>query len=164
MQNAQNTDSPTSVNSEVQGSTNNSNNQTKVVNAKEVTRKITLEDVIHQTLLTAARQGGLELAKFMLPEVIADAEEKVARREAKAIIEKAKKYAAGVAAEKKFRAYHLLNELGIKMPVEIDPAKKSLGKRASRKATAAKSVAAQSEAGNSENTNSESGVAGEDKQ
>ncbi|MEO8615232.1 MAG: hypothetical protein ABI600_08840 [Luteolibacter sp.] len=73
---------------------------------------------------------------LVVPHRIAEAQELVVRREAKAIVEKATNYAKGIAADKKFRGHHLLRELGVKLPASGDVSGNTADKTKSRRKAA----------------------------
>eukprot|EP00903_Cladosiphon_okamuranus_P003478 g3476.t1 len=83
-------------------------------------RRQSVEDVILEILRNSAKKGGAELTDTVVASRIAEAEELVAKREAKQIIAKAINYAEGIAKDKKFQGFHLLRELGIKIPSTTD--------------------------------------------
>ena len=125
-------------------------------------RKPTIEDTILEVLRGSAKKAGAELEGLVVSTRIAEAEESVAKREAKAIITKAINYAKGIAADKKFRPYHLLRELGIKMPSDNDGADNAAGKpKARRKTDPAQPEQGNSGSGKTEPAKPAPGIAGE---
>lgn len=99
-------------------------------------RPPTIEEIILGSLRGAAQKAGAELNGLVVPHRIAEAQELVVRREAKAIVEKATNYAKGIAADKKFRGHHLLRELGVKLPASGDVSGNTADKTKSRRKAA----------------------------
>ncbi|RYG95162.1 MAG: hypothetical protein EON58_14760 [Alphaproteobacteria bacterium] len=124
---------PPSGNPDTRGSTNPPPTPAKSGAQNIKPHKSNLEDIILGVLRVTAKKAGAELEGIVLPDRITEAEEIVARREAKAIISKAINYAKAIAADKKFRGHHLLREMKIKLPSDHDDSEKStVGKSKAR--------------------------------
>jgi len=164
MENDNNNNGPKPGNPDVRGGiTNQPSTPTKSEEQNPRPRKQSLEEIILEILLIAARKASPELEGIVVPHRIAEAENLVARGEAKAIIAKAINYAKGIAADKKFRGHHLLRELGIKLPADNDGGDNPAGKKARRNAPPAQSGKAQPAPGKTGGEKPKPGIAGEGK-
>ena len=163
MQNENNNIGPKPGNPDMRGLANQQTTSNKGGDQNPRPRKPSLEEIILEDLRVAAKKGGAELVDVVVPHRIAEAEDLVARREAKAIIAKAINYAKGIAADKKFRGHHLLRELGIKLPSDNDGGgENAAGKSKARRNTApAQSGNAQSVPAKTGSTKPDQGKAGE---